>query len=413
MILKEVLLFLILKIKLYRIFFMNSDITETKALFDYVLKFDLNNIPPLDSILGKYHFDFISAEELLNHIYSGDNILIIDARSEKEFEETHIPDSVNFPVLKNKERHNVGLIYKRYSPVASIRLATEYADPKLTDLNDTLKTLKAGSKKIIVHCWRGGGRSKYFSKMIIDCGYKPVILEGGIKSYRRAVNEFFAKEFPCKLIELSGLTGTGKTELLKAVSDEIPVIDLEHSARHFSSLFGDVPYKIRKLNPVVNQSAFENDIFGQVITQQIKLKNYNFFLIESESKKVGDFFIPQNIYSRMLDIPTINVYRNIDVRISHIINDYFGTDNRGLKDMLRIFVKKEAFFRKELSNKIYDFLLNCLLEKDTYLFTKMMINEYYDKKYRDKGKTPIASICTDDIPTAKKELINFLRSINK
>ncbi|MCX6166264.1 MAG: hypothetical protein NTU73_15625, partial [Ignavibacteriae bacterium] len=128
--------------------------------------------------------------------------------------------------------------------------------------------------------------------------------------------------------------------------------------------------------------------------------------------KVGDFYIPQNIYSIMLEANTINIITNIEVRINRIINDYFGSENLGLKEMEEIFTKKEAFFRKELSNKIYDFLLNCLKEKDTYTFTKDMINEYYDKKYRDKGKTPVTTICTDKILNAKKELIKLLRKIS-
>lgn len=387
---------------------MNQDISETKALFDYVLKFDLNSIPDLNKILEKYNFNHISIDNLLHLVSSRENILIIDARSEKEFDETHIPGSINFPVLKNKERHNVGLIYKKYSPLASIKLASEYADPKIQDLKEFLKINKTQSKKIIVYCWRGGGRSKYLSKMITDCGFEPIILEGGIKSFRKAVNEFFLKEFPYRLVELSGLTGTGKTDLLRAVSDEIPIIDLEFSARHFSSLFGFVPYKIRMFTPVVSQSAFENEIFSQIITQQYKLEKHNFFLIESESKKVGEYFIPENIYSKMLDASVIISHRNIEVRINHIINDYFGSDNRGQIEMLGIFIKKERFFRQELSNKTYEFLLECINKNDTYMFTKMMINEYYDKKYKEKGKTPLTSICTDDIPSAKKELMKFL-----
>lgn len=392
---------------------MISKIKDTKTLFDYVRKFDLNEIQDINTVLKNYNFNYIIIEDLLKSISSNKDVLIIDARSEKEFEETKIPYAINFPVLKNEERHNVGIIYKNYSTLAAFRLASEYANPKLEELKHFLKKQNAKSKKIFVYCWRGGGRSKYLAKMIFDCGYYPVILKSGIKSFRRAVIEFFSKEFNHKLIELNGLTGTGKTELLRAVAEEIPIIDLELSARHFSSLFGFVPYKIRDYKPVANQSAFENDIFSQIINQRQKLKKFHFFLIESESKKVGDFYIPQNIYFRMLESDTVNTITNIEVRINRIINDYFGSDNIGLKDMEEIFVKKETFFRKELSNKIYDFLLNSLKEKDTYTFTKIMIHEYYDKKYRDKGKTPIVTICTNDIPLAKKELIKLLRKINK
>lgn len=392
---------------------MISQIKDTKALFDYVRKFDLNNTPDINTFLNNYNFNYISIEELLKLISTTKDILILDARSEKEFEETKIPNALNFPVLKNEERHNVGIVYKNYSPLAAFKLASQYADPKLEELKKFLDKQKAKSKKIFVYCWRGGGRSKYLAKMIFDCGYNPLILKGGIKSFRKAVIDFFTKDFNHKLIELTGLTGTGKTELLRAVSDEFPIIDLEFSARHFSSLFGFVPYKIRDYKHVLNQSAFENDIFSQIITQSYKLQNYPFFLIESESKKVGDFYIPQNIYFKMLEANTVNIITNIEVRINRIINDYFGSENLGLLDMEEIFIKKETFFRRELSNKTYEYLLNCLKIKDTYSFTKVMINEYYDNKYKDKGKTPLATLYSDDISHAKKELIKLFKNINK
>lgn len=383
-------------------------IKETKKLFEYVRSFDLNRIPDLNSMLSGYNFSYISIENLLNKISFDKNILILDARSENEYKETRLPKAISFPVLSNKERHNTGLVYSKYSPLAAVKLAADYANPKMPELKKKLTELKAGSKEIYVHCWRGGGRSKYLAKMIFDCGFKPVILTGGIKSYRRKVVEFFSKDFEFDLIELNGLTGTGKTELLNEVSYKIPVLDLEKSARHFSSLFGFVPYKIRNFEPVKNQSAFENDIFSQIILQMPKLNEYNFFLVESESKKVGDFFIPDSIYSKMLEAKSINIYRNIEVRIEHIINDYFGSDNQGLREMEKIFVQKERLFRRELSNNIYENLLRFLQTGDKYHFTKGMIEHYYDKKYRDKGKNPLTSICSDVVSKAGKELISFL-----
>jgi len=387
-------------------------IKETKALFEYVRKFVLDNIPDLNKMLSDYGFSYICIENLLEKISYSKNILILDARSENEYNETRIPLAVSFPVLNNKERHNTGLVYSKYSPLAAVKLAAEYAEPKLPALKKLLSEYNAGSKEIFVYCWRGGGRSKYLAKMIFDCGFKPVILTGGIKSFRKKVVEFFSKTFEFDLIELNGLTGTGKTELLKEVSAKIPVLDFEKSARHFSSLFGFVPYKIRNFKPVKNQSAFENDVFSQIVLQLPLVNEKKFFLVESESKKVGNFFIPDSIYSKMLETKSINIYRNIEVRINHIINDYFGSENQGLPEMEKIFTEKEKLFRRELSNKVYDSLLHNLKTGDSYLFTKGMILEYYDKKYREKGKSPLTSICSDDIRKAGKELIKFLNRIN-
>ena len=128
----------------------------------------------------------------------------------------------------------------------------------------------------------------------MDLGYKVKILKGGFKSYRRVVNEFFnQKEFPYELVELNGLTGVGKTEIINSLKNNYPVIDLERSASHFSSLFGFIPYKIRNYKPVANQSAFENDIFSQVILNKKIFGNVSTFLIESESRKSEIFTYPK------------------------------------------------------------------------------------------------------------------------
>ena len=41
---------------------------------------------------------------------------IIDARSEGEFAEDHLPGAVNWPSLSNEERIRVGTLYKQVSP---------------------------------------------------------------------------------------------------------------------------------------------------------------------------------------------------------------------------------------------------------------------------------------------------------
>ena len=382
---------------------MSLNFKSVREVFDYVRNFDLSSIKPLNEQLTQYHFDYFSIETLLDNI-SDNNILIIDARSEKEYEENSIPGAVNFPLLNNVERHFVGLIYKKYSPLAAIKLASEFADPKLDSLKDFLYDNEASNKNVYVHCWRGGGTSKYLSKMIFDLGNKNKILTGGIKSYRRKAIEFFSSDLKFNLIEINGLTGTGKTDLLNAVKNNLPVINLELAARHFSSLFGAIPYNIRNFLPVANQTAFENNLFGQIILQ----KESNFFLIESESKKIGDFYIPPNLYSKLLEAKCINLITNIEVRINRIINDYFGLDNKGLPNIVEIFIKKEKFFRKEISNKIYDELLGFLKSGRVYEFTEMMLLYYYDKKYKDKGKTPLLTINSDNIGSAKEELIKFI-----
>ena len=48
--------------------------------------------------------------------------LVIDVRSPAEFALDHIPGAVNFPVLNNEERAQVGTLYKKTSPFAAKKI---------------------------------------------------------------------------------------------------------------------------------------------------------------------------------------------------------------------------------------------------------------------------------------------------
>jgi tRNA 2-selenouridine synthase len=380
----------------------NSD----KELFDYVRQYDLKTVKSLKDVFIDYNFNFIEITKLQKLLYN-DNHLLIDARSEKEFEETSIPTAINFPVLNNTERHNVGLVYKNYSDLAAVQLASEYAIPKTDTLKNFLKENNAGEKEIIVYCWRGGGRSKFLSKMIFDAGYNPKTLVNGIKSYRNIVNSFFQlNSFPQSLLELNGLTGCGKTDLINAVSTSLPVLNLEKSARHFSSLFGYVPYKIRGYKQVKNQSVFENNIFGEYIYNLNCHSAQNTYIVESESRKVGDFFIPNMLYSAIEGAESIRIEASIESRVKRLTNDYFISSD-GFDEMIKIFIEKEKFFRRELSNVYYDECIASLNAGNAEKFISIMLIEYYDLKYKDKGKSPVATISSDNVESAAEEIISI------
>lgn len=389
-------------------------ISSDKELFEFIRNAETNsaineNIS-LKEIFSKYSFISIEINELLEKIRIDKNTLLIDARSENEYNETSLPYAKNFPVLNNLERHNVGLLYKKYSQSAAIWLATEYANPKNISLAEFLKANKAREKEIIVFCWRGGGRSKYLSKMITDLGYNVKFLSGGQKAYRKKVNEFFSDENQrFKLIELRGQTGSGKTEILNALKKDLPVIDLEFAARHYSSLFGNIPYDINNFPRIKNQTAFENALFEQFA--KYDLNNLPLFMIESESKRVGDFEIPKNLFNALENSPCIEIESSFEDRIKRIVKDYFGDNNRGLEPMKKIFADKETFFKAQLSTEVYGRLMDYLQNAEVSKFTAEMMELYYDKRYKVKPKEPIAKIKFNEIEKAKKQIINIYKSL--
>lgn len=70
-------------------------------------------------------------------------------------------------------------------------------------------------KKVAVHCWRGGMRSGAMAWALDFYGFDVTVIEGGYKSYRHWVLDWFEKEYP--LIVLGGMTGSHKTDILKEI----------------------------------------------------------------------------------------------------------------------------------------------------------------------------------------------------
>ena len=386
----------------------------SKELFDFIRTTDTSDFPSLKKILEKYDSPRVTVNDILSELKDkNEKVLLVDARSEKEFDESSLPCSVNFPVLNNEERHNTGLVYKKYSQTSAVWLAVQYALPKEDDLRSFLQKHNASEKEIFVYCWRGGGRSGYLSKMITDAGYKPKVLIGGYKSFRRKVNEFYSQNnFPFELLELSGMTGCGKTELLKLLSLKLPVLDLEDAAKHYSSLLGHIPYEINNIQPVKNQSAFENNIFSQIFLNEF-IKDKGTFLIESESKRVGKFQVPKIIYDKLIISPSIRIVSSMECRVKRIVKDYFGNDNRGIEPMIRILIERKSFFRQQLSADVFDQLISLLEKEQVNEFTEIMMKEYYDKKYRVKDKKILAEVSSDDSDKAVREISGIYNDLLK
>lgn len=393
----------------------NSD----RELFSYVRNYDLSSVSIELESFNRLKFEQINIEDIINIIFRDRNILLIDARSEKEYDESSIPTSINFPILRNHERHNVGLVYKKYSTTAAFLLALEYASEKYNRLENFLKEYSANEKNIFVYCWRGGGRSKYLAKMITEIGYKCKTISGGFKSFRAIVNKFFNNQTENNeinkfdLIELSGMTGVGKTFIINQLKNSIPVIDLELAAHHYSSLFGYIPYLIKDFPPIKNQSAFENNIYSQIL-KGFQSDFYNgLFIVESESKKVGNYFIPELLYRKIENAPCILIESSLEKRIERIVKDYFGDNLEGLPYFKKVLIDKEKYFRKELSNIIYEELINHLDNSEVDKFTEKILIYYYDKKYKVKPKQPILKVSSDNLEDCVEAIISYTKKYFK
>ena len=138
--------------------------------------------------------------------------LIIDVRSEIEFEKGHIPGAINIPILNTEERKIVGTSFKQNGQKYAILKGLELSGPHLSKRLKLAVKLAENSENIVVHCWRGGMRSGFFTYLMEFFGLRVSVLIGGYKSYRKHVQETF--DSPYNIAILGGMTGSGKTHFL-------------------------------------------------------------------------------------------------------------------------------------------------------------------------------------------------------
>ena len=87
----------------------------------------------------------------------------------------------------------VGTKYKQINKEAAMYAGLEFAGKKLVQLAKQGERAAGKEKTLLVHCWRGGMRSKSMVWLFETMGLSCYLLEGGYKSYRRHVKEVLAR----------------------------------------------------------------------------------------------------------------------------------------------------------------------------------------------------------------------------
>ena len=111
----------------------------------------------------------------------------------------------------------------------------------------------------MIYCWRGGQRSKAFSIILSEVGWRTYQLNGGYKEYRNSVVKFFENiGSKLKIILISGKTGSAKTKILQNIGElGGQILDLEGLANHKGSLLGKIPGLEQP-----SQKLFESKLFN-------------------------------------------------------------------------------------------------------------------------------------------------------
>lgn len=289
-------------------------------------------------------------------------IPVLDVRSPGEYLQGHIPGALSFPLFSNEERKEVGTLYKQTGPEEALLKGLDFVGPKMSEFIRMAGKLSP-ERKVAVHCWRGGMRSRSMAWLLETAGFQVKILSGGYKAFRNAVLHDQIK--PEKLMVLGGLTGSGKTPVLHALQAAgEQVLDLEKLACHKGSAFGSVGEP-----PQPTQEQFENEIYSALFYADKEKTIW----VEDESKAIGKLRIPNEVYELLRSSRLLFLEQSRDSRLQRITELYGQADPEILETFIRKIAKRLGGLRLKLA-------LEALAAKDITEAASQIL-EYYDRTY--------------------------------
>ncbi len=240
---------------------------------------------------------------------------VIDARSEDEYAEDHLPGAVNWPSLNNEERAAVGTLYKQVSPFEARKRGAALVSANIARHIEREVLDKPKDWKPLVYCWRGGKRSGSLSLVLDQIGFRVHLVEGGYKAFRSAVLEDIPRlAGALQYRVVCGPTGSGKTRLLHALREQgAQVLDLEGLAHHRSSVLGLVPGQKQP-----SQKHYDTRVWQALRGFDPARPVY----VESESKKVGNVSVPEALILAMRASPCIDLRLDDEERVALLMEDY-------------------------------------------------------------------------------------------
>jgi len=247
--------------------------------------------------------------------HAEDYDLVIDVRAPAEYADDHIPGAVNMPVLSDRERAEIGTLYKQTSPFAARRAGAALVSVNIAaHLRGRLAEYGPDFTPL-VHCWRGGQRSGAFARVLSEIGWRCHVLEGGYKAYRRDVlNQLDLLPSRLKFIIVAGRTGSAKTELLARLADKgAQILDLEALACHRGSLLGALPGQAQPA-----QRCFES----LIIDRLRRFTTERPVFVESESSRIGNLQLPPVLWQQICASAMITIQIPVAARAEYLLGIY-------------------------------------------------------------------------------------------
>ncbi len=306
----------------------------------------------------------ISIDEFLE---TKQNLIILDVRSPLEFDHAHIPNAVNTPLFTNEERKIVGTLYKQEGKHAAIKTGLGFFGVKMKHYVENVESIYKinSTKKILVHCWRGGMRSAAIAWLLDLYGFEVRVLNRGYKEYRTWSLCQFEKSYNFKI--LGGFTGSSKTELLAEIKkNNNATIDLEFLANHKGSAFGGIGQPNQP-----SQEMFEN-LLAKELYQNSMHSNKPIW-IEDESQRIGRVNLPHSLWKQIRKSPLYFIDIPFEKRAAYILQQY-GTLN------IDLLITATERISKRLGPNETKICINYLKENKITEAIKILLS-YYDKGY--------------------------------
>ena len=288
--------------------------------------------------------------------------VVIDVRTPAEFKQGHIAGAVNIPLFTDEERVVVGTLYKKVGKDAAIDKGLEFVGPRMATMVSQARKLYNGNP-LLLYCWRGGMRSNSVAWLFNTAGIEAHTVVGGYKSYRREFGHYLQK--PWNYIVVGGATGSGKTDLLKALETSgNQVIDLEGLAHHKGSSFGAIGEQ-----PQPSSEQFENMIFEKMLTFDIAKPVW----LENESRTIGKVFIPQKMFADMEKCLLIRLQVPLETRVKRLVRDYTLCNKEDLLNAVERITKRLGGVAAKRAKEA--------IEVGDFALAAEILLAYYDKTY--------------------------------
>ena len=322
------------------------------------------------------------------------DVPLMDVRAPVEFSQGAFPTATNIPLLDDQQRKQIGIRYKDAGQEEAIRLGLELATADIR-----VQRLKAWSgycdnnPQGFIYCFRGGLRSRTTQQWLRKQGIEYPLVRGGYKAMRRFlidVLEQSAQEVP--LVCVSGLTGVGKTRVLRKIRHHI---DFEGLANHRGSAFGrDV------LDNQPSIIDWENLVSIEFVKHRQRFPGKPVF-VEDEGRHIGHINMPDYLFNALLKAPRAILHVETETRIKLIREDYISRSWPAYQQAYADTAEREfssfvldnlARIRKRLGGERYQQVNQCFERALKALFEdgnveefnqgiQILLEQYYDPMY--------------------------------